>query len=121
MGVMDRRTFLVAIVVTSGCAPSGKPNDGPERVATTGAARSSGNPQFAISPQTIPRVAVLVFGSRGAVSASAPKSAVLLFRDRLVELGYVEGKTILLEESYADGDPQRLNELAHESSRASLT
>jgi putative ABC transport system substrate-binding protein len=74
-------------------------------VATAGAARSL---------QTVPRVAVLMFGPRGVVQATAPKSAVSLFRDRLVELGYVEGKTILLEESYADGDPQRLTQLAHD-------
>ncbi len=37
-----------------------------------------------------------------------------MFRDRLTELGYVEGKTIIIEESYADGDPQRLTQLARE-------
>jgi len=38
----------------------------------------------------------------------------MLFRDGLTKLGYVEGKTILVEESYADGDPQRLTLLARE-------
>jgi len=38
----------------------------------------------------------------------------MLLRDRLMELGYVEGKTILFEESYADGDPQRLTQLAQD-------
>ena len=37
----------------------------------------------------------------------------MLFRDRLTELGYVDGKTILVEERYADGDAQRLTHLAH--------
>jgi len=36
------------------------------------------------------------------------------FRQRLSELGYVEGKTIVIEERFADGDAQRLAELARE-------
>ena len=37
-----------------------------------------------------------------------------LFRARLRELGYVEGKSILIDDRYADGDSQRLDELARE-------
>jgi putative ABC transport system substrate-binding protein len=37
-----------------------------------------------------------------------------LFRRRLRELGYVEGKTIQIEVHHADGDPQRLSEVARE-------
>jgi len=44
----------------------------------------------------------------------AQGSPTMLFRDGLTKLGYVEGKTILVEESYADGDPQRLTLLARE-------
>jgi len=113
MAVVDRRAFLVATIVASGCGPGGKPIDGPQREATTGAAPSIGKSQSAISRQTPPRVAVLVFGSRrSSLVTSGPKSADLLIRDRLEELGYVEGKTIVLEESYADGDPRRLTQLA---------
>jgi len=113
MAVVDRRAFLVATIVASGCGPGGKPIDGPQREATTGAAPSIGKSQSAISRQTPPRVAVLVFGSRrSSLVTSGPKSADLLIRDRLEELGYVEGKTIVLEESYADGDPRRLAQLA---------
>src|SRR5206468_891592 len=36
------------------------------------------------------------------------------FRQRLVELGYVEGKTIRLDVRYAERDTQRLHELARE-------
>jgi len=36
------------------------------------------------------------------------------FRQRLAELGYVEGKTILIDERFADGNESRLNELARE-------
>ena len=37
-----------------------------------------------------------------------------LFRQRLVELGYVDGRNILIEERYAAGNAARLNELARE-------
>jgi putative ABC transport system substrate-binding protein len=37
-----------------------------------------------------------------------------MFRQRLTELGYVEGKTILIDERSAEGDAQRLTELARE-------
>ena len=59
----------------------------------------------------IPRVGVLYFGNRQntVVVAGLP-----LFRQRLRELGYVEGKTILIEDRYAEGNAQRLNELARE-------
>ena len=73
-----------------------------------------------MEPQrTIPRVAILVFGSRGSgavIAASGLKlaSGPKLIRDRLGELGYVDGESILLSESYADGDPRRLAQLAHE-------
>ncbi len=36
------------------------------------------------------------------------------FRQRLAELGYVEGKTILIDERFADGNESRLNELARD-------
>src|SRR5262249_49545626 len=62
----------------------------------------------------VPRVAMLVFGTKGSAGASAPAAAPTLVRDRLTQLGYVEGKTLLLEESYADGDSQRLTQLARE-------
>lgn len=59
---------------------------------------------------------MLVFGSKSAGAATATGTAPIgkLFRDRLTELGYVEGKTILIEERYADGDPQKLTQLAHQ-------
>ena len=37
-----------------------------------------------------------------------------LFQQRLRELGYVEGKTIIIDQRFAEGSPQRLSELAHE-------
>ena len=117
---MDRRAFLVVLGVACGCGP----NEAPKKVADanhatpTGAETPGGRQQSApVEARTkIPRVAILVFGTRdsGSATATATSTVATLFRDRLTELGYVEGKTILLEESYADGDPQRLTQLAHE-------
>jgi putative ABC transport system substrate-binding protein len=58
-----------------------------------------------------PRVGLLFFGNR---QGSVVVVGVPLFRQRLRELGYVEGKNILIEDRYADGNIQRLNELARE-------
>jgi len=52
---------------------------------------------------------MLIFGTR----ENAAKT-IALFRQRLREIGYVEGKTILIEERYAEGNAQRLPELARE-------
>jgi putative ABC transport system substrate-binding protein len=94
---MDRRALLLAIVVACGCSRSDAPK-------TT-----------VVEPQTtVPRVAVLVFGSRESTSGSTPLSEVALFRGHLARLGYVEGKTVVVEESYADGDSERLAKLANE-------
>ncbi len=62
-------------------------------------------------PSKIPRVALLFFGKRArGMSVDGPA----LFRQRLRELGYVEGKSILIEERHAEGNAQRLSELAQE-------
>ena len=78
-------------------------------VAAAAAARAE-------QPAKVPGVGVLFFGNRQGrlVVAGLP-----LFRQRLRELGYVEGRTILIEDRYADGNAQRLNELAQEIGRAS--
>jgi putative tryptophan/tyrosine transport system substrate-binding protein len=47
-------------------------------------------------------------------SAPFPPRGMAMFRKRLSELGYVEGKTILIDERYAEGSAQRLTELARE-------
>lgn len=58
-----------------------------------------------------PRIGVLWFAS-----ASDPFVGrhMAVFRQRLRELGYLEGKTILIDECHAAGSPQRLSELAHD-------
>jgi putative ABC transport system substrate-binding protein len=59
----------------------------------------------------IPRVVALWFAS-----SSDPLALrnFALFRQRLRELGYVEGKSIVIDERFADGSAQRLKELARE-------
>ena len=59
----------------------------------------------------VPRIGVLLFSSS---SDPLPARRIAVFRQRLRELGYVEGKTILIEERYAEGNAQRLSELARE-------
>jgi putative ABC transport system substrate-binding protein len=57
------------------------------------------------------RVGVLWFASS---SDEFPRRNFRLFRQRLRELGYIEGKTIDIDERFAEGSLQRLNELARE-------
>ena len=114
---MDRRRFLVALIFVCGCGPNEAPKKAADATQALPAAAPPGSEQQSVNAGTrIRRVALLVFGTRDSGSATTTTGApvALLFRNRLTELGYVEGKTILIEESYADGDPQRLTQLAHE-------
>jgi putative ABC transport system substrate-binding protein len=60
-------------------------------------------------PAKIPRIGFL-----GAASASANSARIEAFRQGLRELGYVEGKNIVVEYRYADGKSDRLPALAAE-------
>jgi putative ABC transport system substrate-binding protein len=60
-------------------------------------------------PKNIPRIGYL-----GATSFSANRDRVEAFRQGLRELGFVEGKNILIEYRYAEGKRDRLRELAAE-------
>ena len=62
-------------------------------------------------PSKIPRVALLFYGTR---ASGTGFDGPVRFRQRLRELGYVEGKSILIEERHAEGNAQRLSELAQE-------
>src|SRR5918998_5446 len=53
------------------------------------------------------RIGYLVPSSRSALAARTDA-----FRQSLRELGYIEGKNILIEYRYADGKPDLLNQLA---------
>jgi len=57
------------------------------------------------------RVGALWFTSS---SDAFPRKHFALFRQRLRELGYVEGKTIFIDERFAEFSAQRLKELAQE-------
>ena len=85
---MDRRAFVVALLAAWGCGRQ----EEPKKVAAS----------------RIPRVTLFYFGSAG------PASSADVFRQRLSELGYVEGKSIFVEERFAGGDAQRLAEIARE-------
>jgi len=107
---MDRRAFPVALIVACGCTQNETPKK--KDAETSGSRPQSAGGEAKTS---IPRVAMLSFGSRGGGNdTTLMSSAALLVRARLTELGHVDGKTIRFEESYADGDPQRLTQLARE-------
>ena len=63
------------------------------------------------APSKTPRIGVLWFGSKDTPAASRNRSA---FRQRLSALGYVEGKNVVIEERSAEGNAERLGELARE-------
>jgi putative ABC transport system substrate-binding protein len=81
------------------------------RALGTGALIARVGPVSAQQPAKIPRVGVLLFGSP---ALPLHRSGSARFRQRLAELGYIEGKTIVLEMRYAEHDPQRLPRLARE-------
>ena len=60
-------------------------------------------------PARIPRIGILI-----PTSASVNSARDEAFRQRLRELGYVEGKNILIEYRYAEGKGERLPDLAAE-------
>ena len=60
-------------------------------------------------PARIPRIGILFASSASVISAR-----VEAFRQRLRELGYVEGKNIVIEYRYAEGKLERLPDLAAE-------
>jgi putative tryptophan/tyrosine transport system substrate-binding protein len=59
----------------------------------------------------IPHIGVLWFGSMDTPTNTRNRS---VFRQRLAALGYVEGKNIVIEERSADGNTERLGDLARE-------
>jgi putative ABC transport system substrate-binding protein len=60
-------------------------------------------------PKKVPRIGYL-----GAASPSASSERIEAFRQGLRELGYVEGKNIVIEYRYPEGKPDRLPALAAE-------
>ena len=72
---------------------------------------ADGTPVSAQQPPKTAHVGVLWFASS---TDAFPRRHSALFRQRLRELGYVEGKTIVIDERFADRNPQRLKDLARE-------
>src|SRR2546422_724118 len=66
-------------------------------------------------PTKVPRIAYL-----SASSASSISFRVEALRQGLRELGYVEGKNIVIEQRYAEGKPDRLPALAGELVRVGV-
>ena len=66
-------------------------------------------PSEAQQPTKIPRIGFLTRSSLPSISAR-----IEAFRQGLRELGYVEGKNIVIEWRYAEGKPDRLPALAAE-------
>jgi len=66
-------------------------------------------------PAGIPRIGIL-----SPVSGSVSPARVEAFRQRLRELGYVEGKNIIFEFRYAEGRPETLPELVDELVRLNV-
>src|SRR5437870_9803130 len=60
-------------------------------------------------PKKVPRIGFL-----SAISPSTVAARIEAFRQGLRELGYVEGKNIVIEYRYAEGNPDRLSALAAE-------
>jgi putative tryptophan/tyrosine transport system substrate-binding protein len=78
-------------------------------VALAGAFAMCGAVAEAQQPARVPRIGYLTPSSPSAVTARQEA-----FRQGLRELGYVEGKNILIEYRYAEGKVDRLRELAAE-------
>jgi putative tryptophan/tyrosine transport system substrate-binding protein len=76
-------------------------------VLLVGLTLASVHPAQAQQPKKVPRIGFL-----GAASASALTGQLDAFRQGLRELGYVEGKNIVVEYRYADGKVDRVPELA---------
>ena len=59
-------------------------------------------------------MAILTFNAPGGSAVTYPKTQPEALRDHLAELGYEDGKTIRLEEHYANSDLTRLDQLARQ-------
>jgi putative ABC transport system substrate-binding protein len=59
-------------------------------------------------------------GILGGMSASTFADRMKVFRQQLLDLGYSEGKNIAFEERWAEGNLDRLNDLAAELVRANI-
>ncbi len=73
------------------------------------------DPVWAQQPAKIPRIALL-----GAASASIVAARVEAFREGLRELGYLEGKNIIIEYRFGEGKSNEVTSLAVELARSKV-
>jgi putative ABC transport system substrate-binding protein len=108
--VIDRRTFIVALLATYGCGQKEEP-------------RKSANASQATPPvtevQPVGRKARIGFLFFAAFSPGASPNLDALMLG-LRELGYTEGRNLLIERRAADGHADRLPELAAELVRSQV-
>ena len=111
-GALNRRTVLSAFALVAGCGPRDAPRDA-ERATVVARATGSSASAAAAARVKIARVATLSFGTRTttAISNLPPQGVV---RARLAELGHIEGQTIVIEDHFAQGDPERLERMARD-------
>jgi putative ABC transport system substrate-binding protein len=81
------------------------------RVLVIGGLTAAARMAMAQRPLKAPRIGALWFASS---SDPSPRKHFALFRQRLRELGYIEGKTLFIDERFAEGKVQLLNEFARE-------
>ena len=99
--MIDRRTFIVALVAAYGCGQKEEPKtaaETPKSAATIPEAQQAG---------AVRRIGILT----GGVVANSVSSD---FFDGLRELGWVEGQNLLIERRGADGNSERAPALAAE-------
>jgi putative ABC transport system substrate-binding protein len=112
---MKRWAFLIALLGACGCGPNDatkKATDAASPVPAVAATPPGSVREPAAQQTKIPRVVMVFFGPRE--HSTIGSEATALLRGRLTELGYVEGRSIVVEERYADGDPRQLTALARE-------
>lgn len=81
------------------------------RVLVIGGLTAATRVAIAQRPLKAPRIGALWFASS---SDPLPGKYFAVFRQRLRELGYIEGRNVFIEERFAEGKAQLLNEFARE-------
>ena len=88
----DRRAFVVALLAPAGCSrtersPGGGSDDATTRAPSGAAAITAARDE---ANRRLPRVVMLSFGEQDSISPNG-QSATSLLRDRLAQLGRVDG------------------------------
>jgi putative tryptophan/tyrosine transport system substrate-binding protein len=110
---MDRRTFIVALFALYGCGQKEEPEKSAEasKSAPEAAEASKSAPEAAGAQQTGKGYRI---GFLGPANASSWARYIAALRQGLRELGYEEGRNLVIEYRWAEEDLDRLPELASE-------